>query len=144
MGIFDFFKKKTDEDLGDLGADLGPEPAFPGGEMPSMQGAGGLGGMPGNAPGNYGGTPGNFGGAPPLFAEQAAPPPPPMTGPSSMSIPMGQPGQGYGGQHVNSDILASRVEVISSKLDALRTSVDRINEKLDYIERMLVGGRRYG
>jgi hypothetical protein len=152
MGIFDFLKKKKEDDLGDLGADLGPEPAFPGAAMqgiPEMQG-GAQGGMPGlpGAPTGMGGMPGvgGFGGAPQLFGQQAAPPPPPQQMMTPTAMQLSQPGNygaGYGAQQ-GGDVLASRVEVLSSKLDSLRTSIDRINDKLDYIERLLVGGRRYG
>lgn len=122
MGIFDFLKKKKDEDLGDLGGDLGgnfgPEPAFPN----AQAGAG----------------------TPQLFSDQQMPPPPGMQ-PSSMSMNLAQPNQGIV-QSGSMDLLASRIEVISSKIDALRTSLERLNEKLDYIERFLAasGGRRYG
>jgi len=67
MALFDFLKKKKEEDLGGLGPDFGPEPAFPGagGEMqgmgqmppggmpglPPMGGMQGMGQMPGMPPG---------------------------------------------------------------------------------------------
>ena len=133
MGLFDLFKKK-DEDLGDLGGDLGANNF--GAPAPNMN-------APMNPPSNMPpGAPMSQPGRQPLFGMQEAPPPPSVAPPipsqvppmSPTSINFGQPQQ-QPQQSGNNQILNSRIDVLSSKIDTLKSSIDRINEKLDYIER---------
>jgi hypothetical protein len=130
MGLFDFLKRKKDDDLEDFGGGFGPEPAFP------KTGTREISGIPQTSAES-----------PQLFSNQAMPPPPgtpPVPAPVSMNLSQPMQERHASG---NIELIASRIEVISSKIDSLRASMERLNEKLDYIERFLAasgGGRRYG
>jgi hypothetical protein len=142
MGLFDIFKKKTPEEefgeMPELGGEGFPpiETGFPGPEM---------GGMPG--------VPRGRGFPPPMGPPTGAPQMPPATVPPAMqpiqpvsmqfSGPYGMPPQPQPQMDIRqvSDMVRSQVEVLSSKIDTMRATLDRINERLDYIERYLIGRR---
>lgn len=161
MALFDFLKKK-EEPAGDLGPDFGPEPAFPGAGgmppgMPGMPPMGGMPGMGGQMPGMqgmppmggdmFGQGPGGQRGGAQFFGEpqmQQGPPMQPMT-PTTISFQPQQP-QGFGpqpgfGESRSSDVLRGQIDVVLTKLDSLKASIDRLNERMEYIERYLIGRR---
>lgn len=136
MALFNFLKKKKEDDFGDLGGDFGPEPAFPGaGGMPGMPESRAM--QPGAVP------PGPATGRQDLFTNEPQMPQP-MT-PTPMQFQPQQPQmqqQGFGGDmRAVTDIFRSQIDVVVSRLDSLKASVDRVNDRMEYIERYLVGRR---
>ena len=127
MGLFDFLKKNKEDELGDLGGDFGEPGAGLG--MP------GPGGVPPPRPGAVGGVPGS----PALFggAEQQPVPPPPAQPISPTPINLGpQPVQI---QRTPGMDIASKIEVLNSKIDSLRIAIERVNDRLEFLERFLKG-----
>ena len=77
MALFDFLKKKKEDDLGEFGADFGPEfgaesgmPGIPG--SPGLGAGPGMGAIPPPRPGAVSGAPGTG----QLFGAPQTPPPP--------------------------------------------------------------------
>ena len=158
MGLFDFLKKKSDEDFGeDTGIGgmqgtqgMGGMPQTPGmqgtqgmggmPQTPGMQGTQGMGGMP-QVPG-IGGIPRSPGmnqtqQPPQLFGAPEAQPqglPPPIE-PTPIHF---YPQQRTQQQADSIQILKSGMDVLSSKMDSLKAAMDRINERLDYIEKYIM------
>lgn len=145
MGLFDFLKKKKDEDLddlgdlGDLGGNLGPEPAFPERGTSSQAPMG----MPGVPEGKaFGQTPPTgTAGRDQLFTQQAPPPPLGTPQPQMQSQQPGPQTRDSGNIRAIADMLRNKMDTISTRLDSLRASVDRINDRIQYIERYLIGKR---
>ncbi|HDQ59738.1 MAG TPA: hypothetical protein ENN30_00935 [Candidatus Woesearchaeota archaeon] len=140
MGLFDFLKKKKDED-DDLDLD---SPEF--GETPDLADPLGgsppdVGGMPGVGQRPMQQMPGVPGQAP-LFGTEPEQPsqmdvPPPMTRPGfgqQQMAPPGPPPEFESMQH--------SLNLLASRLDAIKVSIDRLTDKIEYLERYLMGGQR--
>jgi hypothetical protein len=161
MALFDFLKRKgKDEDLGDLGmpgagGEFPPiDTGFPGPDMGGMPGMQGMQGMPqqrGYPPQMQGQGMGMPQRAPQGYPGQEFSIPPAI---QPINIPLGPQQQygapQYGPQQYNppqndmravSDMVRNQIDVISSKFDSMKATLDRINERLDYIEKYLIGRR---
>ena len=165
MGIFDFLKRKDeDEDLDLDSPEFGETPNLAGtgrqrmGQPPGTAGRGTPGsgipgtpgsGIPGTPGGRMSGTPGNeTPGRSPLFgAEPSVPSGTPSATAPGTTQPMQQPGFGQRYQQppgAPPEVEATRnsIQLIISKLDGLKVSIDRLNDRLEYLERSLIGRNR--
>jgi len=138
MALFDLFKKKKDEfeDLGmpeSMGGDFPPiDTGYPGpdmGGLPPMGPPQGRGfPQPQNIPSQYQG----------FIPQPIQPISIPMSGPQQYGQ---MPQQQQFDMRTFNDMFRSQVDLIVSKVDSMKATLDRINERLDYIERYLIGRR---
>ena len=143
MGIFDKFKRKKEDDFGDLSdlGDFGLEEK-PGAEQGMEDLGGGLGPMPPleepEKPGMQPGVPTHMEDVQPTETSKAmgeqlgvpsAPPPQAARPVPQTSLPQG-PGIPE---------LAKEIEIVHAKLDAIKSSLDSINQRLATLERMASG-----